>query len=99
MWFVGIRLYKVKLPWALVAKIVFISVLAALTAHFIAMRLAPIWGVLIGGSAALLVLFGLIYLMRVLEPEDHKRLIILSEMMPRHFVRYTDRLVALLARP
>jgi len=99
MWAVGIRLYKVKLPWALVAKIVFISVLAALTAHFIAMRLAPIWGVLIGGSAALLVLFGLIYLMRVLEPEDHKRLIILSEMMPRHFVRYTDRLVALLARP
>jgi hypothetical protein len=99
MWAVGIRLYKVKLPWALVAKIVFISVLAALTAHFIAMRLAPIWGVLIGGSAALLVLFVLIYLMRVLEPEDHKRLIILSEMLPRHIVRYTDRLRALLTRP
>jgi len=99
MWFVGIRLYKVKLPWALIAKIAFISALAALTAHFIAMRLAPVWAILIGGSAALLVLFVLIYVMRVLEHEDHKRLIILSEMMPRHIVRYTDRLVALLARP
>ncbi|MGH9617285.1 MAG: oligosaccharide flippase family protein [Acidobacteriaceae bacterium] len=82
MWAVGIHLYKVKLPWVLVAKIAFISVLASLTAHFIAVRVSPLWAVLLGGSASLIVLFGLIYLMRVLEPKDHARFSILTQALP-----------------
>jgi O-antigen/teichoic acid export membrane protein len=93
------HLYKVKLPWLQVAKIVFVSALAALTAHFIAMRLAPLWAILCGGSAALIVLFGLFYWMRVLEPEDHDRLHILAAMLPRPFVHPTEKFLLLLIRP
>ena len=67
MWAVAIHLYKVKLPWRQVAKIVFCSVLAALAAHYIATLtghyitgpLAHLWAILFGGCAALIVLSGL----------------------------------------
>jgi hypothetical protein len=98
MWAVGIHLYKVKLPWLLVAKIVFISVLAALTAHFIAMRLSPVWGILCGGGAAIIVLFGLIYLMHVLEPEDRFRLGTVAKMLPKQFATPADTLLDALIR-
>jgi O-antigen/teichoic acid export membrane protein len=38
MWAIAIRLYQVKLPWMLLAKVASISVLAAFTAHWIALR-------------------------------------------------------------
>jgi len=98
MWAIGIRLYKVKLPWLQVAKIAFISVLASLTAHFIAVHLAPLWAILFGGSASLIVLFGLVYLMRVLEPEDHDRFKILTGMLPTPIVRPAGKFLSLLAR-
>jgi O-antigen/teichoic acid export membrane protein len=99
MWMVAIRLYKVRLPWLLVAKIVFCSTLASLTAHYIAMRLAPLWGILLGGSASLVVLFGLFYLLRVLEPEDHGRFKTLTGMLPRPVAGPADKILLLLARP
>ena len=99
MWMVAIHLYKVKLPWMQVAKIAFISLLAALTAHWIAGRLAPLWGIVWGGSASLIVLFGLFYWMRVLEPEDHDRLHILAAMMPQPIVHPAGKFLALLIRP
>jgi len=98
MWSIGIHRHKVKLPWMQLAKIVFISVLAALTAHFIAVRLTPLWAVLCGGGAALIVLFGLIYLMRVLEGEDHDRLKILSGMLPKPIIHPAGKFLTLLTR-
>jgi len=98
MWATIIHLYHVKLPWMQVSKIAFISLLASLTAHFVAMRLAPLWGILGGGSAAILVLFGLSYLLRVLKPEDHSRIEILARMLPNPFSRGVDRLSQLLTR-
>jgi len=98
MWIFGIRLYKVKLPWLLITKIAFISLLAALTAHFIAMRMSPLWAVLCGGSAALIVLFVLTYLMRVLETEDRFRLGILVKMLPKQFAAPADTVLDLLIR-
>jgi len=98
MWAVCIHLYKVKLPWMQTAKIAFISVLAALTAHFIALRLAPLWAVLCGGSASVIVLFGLFYLMRVLEPEDHTRLGTLVRMLPKPIAGVVDKVLSILAR-
>jgi O-antigen/teichoic acid export membrane protein len=98
LWAVGIRLYKVQLPWLLIAKIAFISVLAALTAHYVAVRFAtPVWAILCGGSASLAVLFGLYYLMRVLEPEDHGRLKSLIGMLPKPLAGPAARVIALLA--
>ncbi|HME59283.1 MAG TPA: polysaccharide biosynthesis C-terminal domain-containing protein [Terracidiphilus sp.] len=98
MWAIGIHLYKVKLPWLQVAKIAFISVLAALTAHFIAVRLSPVWAILCGGSAALSVLFVLLYLMRVLEPEDRFRLSTVVRMLPKQIATPADSLLDILFR-
>jgi O-antigen/teichoic acid export membrane protein len=99
MWAVTIYLYKVKLPWLQITKITFISTLAALSAHFIAAQLSPLLGILIGGSASLIVLFGLFYFMRVFEPEDHNRLNTLIGMLPKKFARPADKLLTLLIRP
>jgi O-antigen/teichoic acid export membrane protein len=99
MWAVAIHLFKVKLPWMQVAKIAFISALASLAAHFIALRLAPLWGILCGGSAALAVLIALFYLMRVLEPEDRARFNMLTAMLPKPIARPVDRLLSVLIRP
>ena len=99
MWIVGIRLYKVKLPWLHIAKITFISTLAALTAHFIAAQLAPLWAILLGGGASLIVLFGLFYLMRMLEPEDQDRFKIVTAMMPNAIARPVNSIILLLVRP
>jgi hypothetical protein len=99
MWAVAIYHYKVKLPWMQVAKIVFISALAALTAHLIAVRLPPVSAILCGGCAALIVLFGLFYLMRVLEPEDHDRFKLLAGMLPKPLTGQVDNILSVLTRP
>ncbi|MGA2351506.1 MAG: polysaccharide biosynthesis C-terminal domain-containing protein [Terracidiphilus sp.] len=99
MWGVSVYLYKIKLPWAQTAKIIFISVLAAITAHYIAVRLAPVWGILFGGSASLIVLFGLFHVMRVLEPEDHDRFRQLAGMLPTLMREPANALLSLLAYP
>ena len=99
MWAVAIYLYKVKLPWVQVAKIAFSSALASLAAHFIGLRLAPLWHILLGGSASLAVLFGLFYLMRVLEPEDRDRFNILTMMLPKPIAGPANRLLSVLIRP
>jgi O-antigen/teichoic acid export membrane protein len=99
MWAVGIHLYKVKLPWVHVAKIAFISILAALTAHVIAARFTSLWAILLGGSASLIVLFGLFYLMRVLEPEDQDRFKIVTGMLPKPIARPLNTIILMLVRP
>jgi O-antigen/teichoic acid export membrane protein len=99
MWAVGIHLYKVKLPWLHVAKVAFISVLAALTAHCIAVRFPPVWAILWGGSASMVVLFGLLYLMRVLEPKDHARFSIFTRMLPRPIAASVDSVLSLMIHP
>jgi O-antigen/teichoic acid export membrane protein len=98
MWAVGIHVYKMKLPWLLVAKITFISVLASLTAFCVAARMKPLWAILCGGSASLVVLFGLLYFMRVLEPEDRDRFKLLAEMLPKPLAGPADKVISLLVR-
>ena len=99
MWIVGIRLFKVKLPWGMIAKITASSVAAALTAHYIALQLAPLWGILCGGTASLLVLFSFFYILRVLEPEDHIRLSAITRMLPRQIAAPADSFLHFLVRP
>ena len=99
MWATGIYIYKIKIAWLLTAKIVFISVLASLTAHYIAVQLAPLWGVVFGGSAALVVVLALIYLMRVLEPEDKNRFTTLTRMLPNPLADPLNALLLVLTRP
>jgi O-antigen/teichoic acid export membrane protein len=99
MWVIGIRVFRVKLPWVQVGKISIISVLASLTAHSIAVRMAPLWGILFGGTASLIVLFALVYWLRVLEPEDHDRFSVLAGMLPKSIVKPSQYCLSMLARP
>lgn len=99
MWAVGIRLYRVKLPWMQVAKITLISVVAALSAHYTALRFASLWAVLWGGTVSLVVLFALFRLMRVLEPEDCARFMILTGALPGQIARPVNAFLSLLIRP
>jgi O-antigen/teichoic acid export membrane protein len=99
MWAVGIHLYRIELPWLLVAKITFASALASLAAHYVAVHLTPMLAILCGGTAALIVLFVLFYLMRVLEPEDRARFSILTGMMPKSIAGTADKVLSLLIRP
>ena len=99
LWAMAIYHFKVKLPWLQVAKIVLISALAALTAHLIAMRLPPVPAILCGGCAALIVLFGLFYLMRVLEQEDYDRFGVLAEMLPKPIIVPARTILLLLIHP
>lgn len=99
MWAVAIHLYKVELPWKHLAKVACVSTVAALTARSIALRLAPLWAVVCGGSASLVVLFGLFYLTRVFEPEDLVRLRVMTAMLPRRVGAVLNAIVSLLIRP
>lgn len=99
LWGAGIYFYKVKLPWALLAKVTFISVVASLVAHYVGLHMSPFWAILWGGSAALVVLLGLFYLMRVLEPEDHARVNILTRSLPKSIGGPVEYVVSRLIRP
>lgn len=99
MWAIGIYLYGIKLPWTQIAKVTLVSVIASLTAHFVGRLFSPLWCVLIGGSAAVVTLLVLFYLLRVLEPEDQARLGILSSMLPEPLGRRVNRIISILVRP
>lgn len=96
MWALGIHLYRVKLPWLLVAKVAFISLLSALTAHYIAVRFSPLWAILWGGSASLIVLFGLFRLMHVLELKDYTRFSIATRVLPKPIAEFADIVLSLM---
>ena len=99
MWAIAIHLYEVKLPWVFLAKVLFISVAASLTAHYIAILLAPLLGILCGGSAAVAVLFGLLILMRALNPEDQERFNTLTASLPKRVSGPGNKALGLLCRP
>jgi O-antigen/teichoic acid export membrane protein len=96
MWAVGIHFLKIKLPWVPLAKITFASIAAALVAHFIAVRLHPILGLLVGGTASLIVLLGLFYILRVLEPADRDRFQIIIRLLPKPLATRVNSLLLLL---
>jgi O-antigen/teichoic acid export membrane protein len=98
MWTMGARTFSIRLPWMLTAKVAVMSTAAALAAHFVTLFLSPLWGILLGGSIALVVLVTLTYLLRILEPEDHSRFAQLSGALPRPLATFADRLLALLIR-
>jgi O-antigen/teichoic acid export membrane protein len=83
MWAAGISLFKIKLPWKLISKVTFISSVASLSAHFIAIIFSPLIGILLGGSVAMVLLMGLFYLLRVLQPEDRSRLTVIAGSFPK----------------
>lgn len=96
MWGIGINIYGIKLPWRLLVRVVAISVVAALGGRYVAMLFSPLWGVLSGGSVAMLILLLLGYVLRILEKEDRNRLSLAAEMLPKPFHEPIDRLLSVL---
>jgi len=99
MWVIGMRLFRLKLPWVLTAKVAFISAVAAFCAHCVAVSMRPLPGILLGGAASIFVLLSLLYALRVLEPEDHERFAVLIGMLPKPVARPCDVLLSLLLHP
>ena len=82
MWGVGIRQYKIQLPWAFIGKLTAISAVASLAAYAVTSRLTPL-GALIGGSiTATTVFLALAYTFRMLEPEDCTRFKVITNACP-----------------
>ncbi len=99
LWAFGIYLYKVELHWDLIAKVTFISTVAALAAHAIAARLHPLLGVALGGFASLTILAVLFYVMRVLNQQDGERFAVMSRMLPKRIETGFNRALSWLIRP
>lgn len=98
MWTIAVRKFGIRLPWKLSVKVVVMSAAAALAAHFVAGLLSPLWGLLVGGCAALAILVTLTYLLRILEPQDHVRFAQLTGALPRPLAEFADRLLVLMIR-
>lgn len=98
MWTMGVRKFGVKLPWMLTTKVAAMSAAAALAAHFVVRLLSPLWGILLGGCAALAVLVALTILLRIFEPEDRGRFTQLTGALPRPLALIADRFLAFIIR-
>lgn len=99
MWAIGIHLYGIRLPWMQIAKITGVSIAAGVVARVVGMPLRPIWGIIAGGTASVVTLLVLFYLLRVLEPEDRARFSVLSGMLPKSIGRVVDKIISILVRP
>jgi hypothetical protein len=66
---------------------------------FLQRTLTPLWAVIFGGTAAIVVLLGLFYMLRVLEPEDKVRFNILTGMLPKPLSAPADKIISFLIRP
>ena len=97
---VGIVFPRLRLPWMLVVKTTGYRRDISLTRVFRSRTTATGMGrTLWGKRLPLVVLFGLFYLMRVLEPVDRARLNILVGMLPASMRGLGDRILSLLIRP
>jgi len=99
LWAADIYLYKVKLPWRLIAKVASISILASLAAHFVGIWMTPLWALVCGACVALVVLVVLFYFLRVLEPQDLDRFTLLSSMLPKPIAKPANAVLSWMVRP
>ncbi|HWJ47444.1 MAG TPA: polysaccharide biosynthesis C-terminal domain-containing protein [Candidatus Udaeobacter sp.] len=102
MWIIGIRQYKIQLPWGFVWKVTAISASASAAAYVVISRLGPLAGLIAGMVTASVVFLILAYAFKVLEPEDCDRFKVVSNACPRALAvpmnylldRFTRRLAA-----
>ena len=82
MWAVGIRQYKIQLPWGFILKISAFSAVASCAAYAVIARMAPLPALIVGGMIVLGVFFLLAYIFKVLEQEDSDRFKIIANACP-----------------
>ena len=99
MWAIGIHAFNVRLPWMFLGKVAFISVLASLAAHYIAVQFSPLWALVWGGSASMAILLGLCRIFHVFEPTDRDRFKLLIAMLPKRIAKVADTALSFLICP
>ena len=73
MWGVGIRQYRIKLPWGFILKITLFSAMASGAAYAVIRRMTPLPALLLGMLIVLGTFCLLAYVFKVLEQEDSER--------------------------
>jgi O-antigen/teichoic acid export membrane protein len=82
-----------------VGKVALISTVASIAAHYVAIQFAPLWGIILGGLASVIVFFLLFYLFRVLEEEDRSRFESLTKMLPGPVGGLASKVLSILISP
>jgi O-antigen/teichoic acid export membrane protein len=83
MWGIGIRKYRIQLPWVFLMKLAAVSLVSSLGAYTAVSRLSPLWGLIAGSVIATSIFFLLCYVFKMLEPEDRDRFKVISNALPR----------------
>lgn len=99
MWIIGIRMYKIQMPWRFFFKISAISSAAALSAYFVTIHLPFIFGLVAGCVDAIAVFFILAYFFKILEHEDCHRFSSVATSLPDALAGPLNRAFALISRP
>ena len=82
MWAVGIRQFKIQLPWGFILKISAFSAVASCAAYAVIARMAAFPALIVGGMIVFGVFFLLAYIFKVLEQEDNDRFKIIANACP-----------------
>jgi O-antigen/teichoic acid export membrane protein len=98
MWGIGIRQYRIQLPWAFIFKLTVISAVASLAAYTVTSRLAPLGALIVGSATAVTVFLTLAYLFKMLELEDCNRFKVISNACPRALAAPLNYLIDLFTR-
>lgn len=82
LWFLAIRKYGVRLPWAFFGKVASISVIASLIGYLCVVRTPPLVGLVLGGVLSTVTFLVLAGMLRIFEREDMQRFKVLVEACP-----------------
>ena len=98
MWAIGIRNYRIQLPWNFFLKLAAISGVAAVTAYAVSVRLPAFWQLVVGCIVSTAVFFALAYIFKVLEPEDCDRFKVITKAFPQALARPVNYLLDMFTR-
>lgn len=82
LWALGVRQYRIQLPWAFLGKIAAISSVAAGAAYAVVRSTIPVVGLIVGGCLAVLLFLLLASLLRVFEEQDLARFKVIVDACP-----------------
>ena len=82
LWAIGIRTYKIRLPWGFLGKVTGISIVSAAASYAVVTRVPALAGLIFGGMVAAVSFLMLAWLLRIFEAEDLTRLKVLVDACP-----------------
>ncbi|MDE3105419.1 MAG: polysaccharide biosynthesis protein [Acidobacteriota bacterium] len=99
LWTVGIRRYKIQLPWRFIGRISLISLVASAASYYVARHLQFMLGLVLGSATAIAVFFVQAYFFKILESEDCLRFAALAKSLPDSLAGPFNRAIAMISVP